>query len=136
MNIHELEARLRAHLGQPGWTNPPPDARSQDAPPESVADWSSLARIVGDVHREADLIGAVPENYPRHVELVIRFVHSLLPWYTRPLRAFGGDCASALDELLKHVSTIARNQNKILARLDRVERVLQDVQRDAGRQAP
>ncbi|MGI8990455.1 MAG: hypothetical protein ACR2I2_12870 [Bryobacteraceae bacterium] len=123
MNIHELEARLRAHLGQPGWPEPP-QLKS--------ADWSTLAQLVADIHREADLIGAVPEKYPRHVELVIRFVHALLPWYTRPLRAFGGDCASAFDELLKHVAGIARNQNKILARLDRLERSLQD----SGRQAP
>ncbi|MDQ6663008.1 MAG: hypothetical protein M3Z23_01280 [Acidobacteriota bacterium] len=123
MNIHELEARLRAHLGQPGWP---------ESPQDKVADWSKLARLVDDIQREADLLGTIPEKYPRHVELIIRFVHALLPWYTRPLRAFGGDCASALNELLKHVSEIARNQNKILARLDRVERSLQDV----GRQAP
>ncbi|MDQ6706079.1 MAG: hypothetical protein M3Z85_08940 [Acidobacteriota bacterium] len=123
MNIHELEARLRAHLGQPGWP---------ESPRMKVAEWSNLARLVDDIHREAELIGTVPEKYPRHVEVVIRFVHALLPWYTRPLRAFGGNCANAFDELLKHVSEVARNQNKILARLDRVEQTLQDL----GRQAP
>ncbi|MDQ2899009.1 MAG: hypothetical protein M3Y07_04315 [Acidobacteriota bacterium] len=121
MNIHELEDRLRAHLGQPGW----PESREQ------VADWSTLARLVADIHRDSDLLGTVPEKYPRHVEAIIRFVHALLPWYTRPLRAFGGDCASAFEEMLNRVSAIARNQNKILARLDRVERTLQDLGRQA-----
>lgn len=74
-----------------------------------------LRGALSELEYRASRIGQVPVGYPRHLNLIMRCISALLPWYTRSLRDFS--CAS--------VDTC-----RLLARqLEEVERERRDIWR-------
>jgi len=86
----ELEAGLYRQLGVPPEFLNKVNLASAEATPDSIASAiRDLKREIFELHREASRIGMVPAHYPRHVEIVMKTISALLPWYTRPLTNFG-----------------------------------------------
>ncbi|MDZ7638213.1 MAG: hypothetical protein U5J83_08190 [Bryobacterales bacterium] len=48
--------------------------------------WHKLRKAIRDLEESAAQVGEMPRNYPMHLNLVIRAMHAMMPWYTRPLR--------------------------------------------------
>lgn len=94
VDIHGIESRLLQHLGIPEWRGP-----------SSVPETEVLARVqlgrlrilLDELRVCADQIGKIPDNYPRHVHIVMRIISALLPWYTRPLSQFGQKVSETLE---------------------------------------
>jgi hypothetical protein len=108
--IEELEDRLLGALGMPG-----ADAEGGRSVAKSFSpiDLRPLNRLVLDLQREAALIGSIPQNYPRHVDLIMRGVSALLPWYTRPLREYGWKTSRAIASLAEVVNQLAVRQQEL-----------------------
>jgi len=54
-----------------------------------------------ELRKEAALIGAIPQHYPRHIVSIMKAISALLPWYTRPIVQFA-QRTSRIIELLAH----------------------------------
>lgn len=66
-----------------------PDSHSTEQPVAAVSgdtEWYQLRSAIRDLEASAAKVGEVPANYPMHLNLLMRFLHGLLPWYTRPIR--------------------------------------------------
>ena len=110
-SMEELEDRLLNALGMPAvsarrWKN-----RSSGG--ARGVDLRPLNRLVLDLQREAALIGSIPENYPRHIDFIMKGVSALLPWYTRPLREHSQKTSRALASLTEAVNQLAQRQQEL-----------------------
>jgi hypothetical protein len=72
--------------------------------------WYRLRRAIRELEEGAGRVGELPRDYPMHLSLVMRAIHALLPWYTRPLRQHA-----------EHTVAVVKAMEAILERLD-VER--------------
>lgn len=57
--------------------------------------WRALRVAIRELEESAARVGELPENYPMHLRPVMRVIHGLLPWYTRPLRQHAENTAAA-----------------------------------------
>lgn len=81
--------------------------------------WHRLRRAIRDLEQGAMLVGELPRHYPMHLNLVMRVIHALLPWYTRPLRQHAEHAvavAKAMEAILERLEAEARERPVNLAR--------------------
>lgn len=108
-DVRLLEARLYEYLRIPAagldhevaeWWEAQ-SALSRRNPPGHPG-LERLRHAVSELKQDAARIGTVPPGYPRHINLIMRAISALLPWYTRNLAQFG-QRASHTVELLADV---------------------------------
>jgi hypothetical protein len=107
----ELENRLLCALGMPGSTAWGRGAPSAAANLKGV-DLRKLNKLILELQRDATLIGTIPQNYPRHIDLMMKGVSALLPWYTRPLREHGKKTSRAIAALAEVVNQLVLRQQE------------------------
>lgn len=61
--------------------------------------WRDLRKAIRDLEESASRVGELPTNYPLHLKPVMRVIHALLPWYTRPLRQHAENTVSVAHAL-------------------------------------
>ena len=123
ISIEELEKRLEAGIGMP-----PGSAEETGA--SSVADSlmvvsmhiGNCREIVQDLRVQADRIGTIPSSYPWHVDLIMRVISALIPWYTRPLHQFAMRTTEAIEVFLQSIADLADAQAHLAAQLESSER--------------
>jgi hypothetical protein len=106
----ELEDRLLRALGMPVHRG---SSTRFDLPRSIGADLRLLNNLVRDLQRQAALVGEIPLNYPRHVDLIMRGVAAMLPWYTRPLREHAQKTARVMTSVAEVVSQLAARQQQL-----------------------
>ena len=84
MDTGELLGNLRRDLEIPGPDTVPPPAHNVAA--RDGESWHRLRRAIRELEEGAVRVGELPRDYPMHLNLVMRVLHAMLPWYTRPLR--------------------------------------------------
>src|SRR5580765_6126944 len=100
----ELEDRLLGALGMPHLNRKERPDRRAPSQGLSSGDLASLNLLVIELQREAISIGSIPPNYPLHVDLIMRAVSVLLPWYTRPLREHCQKTSRAIASLVEVIN--------------------------------
>lgn len=73
--------------------------------------WHGLRKAIRDLEQSAGKVGELPANYPIHVTPVMRVLHALLPWYTRPMQQHAAQTvavARAIEAVLEDMETRAR----------------------------
>lgn len=84
------------------------------SPKSSVANneaWHGLRKAIRDLERSAEEVGKLPANYPMHLNAVMRVLHALLPWYTRPMQQHAAHTvavARAIEAVLEDMETRAQ----------------------------
>lgn len=106
MEPNELLDEIRHRLRIP---------RAEDAmapaPPASLGSgeaWHALRRAIRDLEESAGQVGVLPANYPMHLSVVMRVIHAMLPWYTRPLQQHAASTvavARAMEAVLETLET-------------------------------
>lgn len=123
MNSDDLLALTRKELGIPTQAaGPLHQSTDVSTAMLSTPEWRRLHREVSELEEGALAVGEIPKGYPMPVDWVMRLIHALLPWYTRPLRKHAEhavDCSRATRDLLAVV--IARQQ-QLEARLNELDR--------------
>lgn len=114
----ELEARLYGYLKIPIADLLPaqPDSRPAaagraDLVSLSVRQRKALERLrqaVWELRQDAARIGRIPPGYPRHIDLVMRVISALLPWYTRNLVQFGQRTSQAFQVMAEVLEEVIR----------------------------
>jgi hypothetical protein len=112
---------IREYLGQP--VMPAGQPSTEAAPPiqSPKLDLTRLAKLAEALKWEAGQVGTVPQGYPLWVNLVMKTIHRLLPWYTRPLQNFSRVCAEQAEEIGYQIGVLAKTQAELLARLQEIE---------------
>jgi hypothetical protein len=101
LSVENLEGKIRHALGLPEW--PSESARPAVAPEtDSSGTLRQLRQELAALQRAAAAIGQVPQGYPRHLDLIMRAISALLPWYTRPLREWAEN-TSRVSQLMFNV---------------------------------
>lgn len=130
MNADEILGRIRQSLDLPGSRQAAEGAAGVEKAPARPACETELARLAASVdllRRETQNVGCVPQGYPGPLNLVMKTIHRLLPWYTRPIRAHA-ECSAAVAEVsLQLLSTIVQAQQQIAARLEQLENEVRDL---------
>jgi hypothetical protein len=121
MKLNEIERSVREQLRLPE------PRRKETRVERSTHDLEGLYRLLIDLRHEAELVGKIPAGYPRHVDVVMRVIHALLPWYTRPLMNFSGLAARTVSELTEQVAQLVREQQESQRRIRDLETELQDL---------
>jgi hypothetical protein len=116
--IRQLEERLAGYLGirsqAPAFHGGecPRDAVMQPVSPQrrqpAAAAFRRLRVSARTLQEDAARLGTIPEHYPWHVNLVMRLISALLPWYTRSLVQFGQRTAQTMHitiEVLEEIVT-------------------------------
>lgn len=49
-------------------------------------DFDRLRQALVELRHRTAAVGSLPQGYPRYVDIVIRGISALLPWYTRTIR--------------------------------------------------
>src|SRR5437879_332944 len=112
MNSSDIITRIRVHLGQPlGIADP---VRTQ-LERNGRLDLARLAMLTQILRSEANQVGTVPKGYPVFIDFVMRGIHRLLPWYTRPLQNFSRVCAEQAEEIGRQIGVLAHVQSELLA---------------------
>ena len=122
ISIEELEKRLKTRIGMP------PSAEETGA--SLVADFLMSARIhigdcrgiVQDLRVHANRVGTIPNSYPRHLDLIMKAISALIPWYTRPLQQFAQRTTETTEVLLQSIVDLADVQAHLAAQLQSWER--------------
>jgi hypothetical protein len=109
-SAEELEDRLLHALGIPVRRAA---ATSFDLPGSIGADLRLLNNLVRDLRLHAALVGEIPSNYPKHVDLIMRGVAAILPWYTRPLREYAQKTAGVMTSVAEVVCQLAARQQAL-----------------------
>lgn len=76
-----------------------------------------LRQAVWELRQDAAKIGKIPSGYPWHIDLVMRLISALLPWYTRNLVQFGQRTTHTVQALAEAVEELARRQQSLMAEL-------------------
>jgi hypothetical protein len=105
MDAGEILSEVRGHLGIPDAGS----AGGTAARPAVSGDenWHLLRRAIRDLEQSATRVGELPRGYPMHLNLLMRMIHALLPWYTRPIRQHA-----------EHTVAVAKAMAAILERLE------------------
>ena len=117
--VHELEARLYGYM-----RIPIAGLRLGDGAPKQSRGGlgcgiERLRQAVWELGRDAAKIGKIPSGYPRHIDLVMRVISVLLPWYTRNLVQFGRQTTHTVQALAEAVEELGRRQDSLMAEFDR-----------------
>ena len=110
--IDELEARLSQYLGQPASGM----SRREASSISSVNYLIHVREALRALRQDAERVGQIPLNYPRHVDMVMKTISALLPWYTRSLSQFASRTTETLRIVIDALEDIAREQEKLGAR--------------------
>ncbi|MBL8296273.1 MAG: hypothetical protein JNN08_30800 [Bryobacterales bacterium] len=121
MKLNDIERSLRSQLGLP---EPRPSGARVERP---THDLEGLYRLLIDLRHEAELVGKIPVGYPRYVDVVMRVIHALLPWYTRPIERFSGIASRTVSELTEQVAQLIREQELNQRRIREMEIEIQDL---------
>ncbi len=113
--LSRLHDELTASLGLSTASGPTPPRgaalrKAADDPADLQHMRQQLAAIQSQtvhLHQLAEQIGKLPANYPWHINLIMRVISALLPWYTRPLRDFGKSCADHAEAVAGSLAAIA-----------------------------
>ncbi len=119
MPIEDVLEAIRLRLGTPQPESEGPPDRLRRAGELLAAinleeRVSELSRMVERLEAEAGRVGVVPQGYPWILDLIMRLIHALLPWYTRPIREFSLQSAAVLRELASSAAIIRRDQERIV----------------------
>ena len=124
MNADEILGRIRQTLDLPGSRQGVESAAGVEKAPARPSCETELARLAANIdllRRETQNVGCVPQGYPGPLNLAMKSIHRLLPWYTRPIRAHA-ECSAAVAEAnLQLLNTIVQAQQQIAARLEQLE---------------
>lgn len=109
MEPNELLEQIRhqLHIPQAGDAVAP----SAQSPRASGEAWHRLRAAIRELEESAGQVGVLPENYPKHLKPVMRAIHALLPWYTRPLQRHAANTvavARAMEAALEALETRER----------------------------
>ena len=115
MKLSDVERAVRTQLGlpEPKWL--------AERAERSTHDLEGLYRLLYDLRHESEQVGKIPVGYPRHVDIVMRVLHALLPWYTRPLERFSAVSARTTSELTEQVAQLIREQQQSQRRIRELE---------------
>ncbi len=120
MNSAEIITAIRLYLGQPvigaDSYSPAPLADCY-----ARVDLTRLAMLTRSLKWEASQVGTIPQGYPAGVNLVMKVIHRLLPWYTRPIQCFSRRCAEQFEEITHQIGALANVQSELLARIKEIE---------------
>lgn len=110
-----LERELGMPVSGPADQDGVRDNRHAAVPSKELqAALERLRNRVAGLQHAAARVGRIPENYPRHTNLIMRAVAALLPWYTRPIQEFSMEACGvateieAVTRLLSHQGHAAR----------------------------
>lgn len=110
--ISELESRLYQHLKIPLGGSGPQSNDSERLPvpppaagPEGV---ERIRRALWDLRQDAARLGTIPAGYPRHIDLIMKVISALLPWYTRSLVQFGQRTVETLETMADAIEPVLR----------------------------
>ena len=117
MEADELIRQLKNELAIPDVSEP----SDSTAAFRDSADWRELERCVRELRSAADAVGVKPVGYPLPVDLTMRIVGALLPWYTRPLRAQAESCVALAAAVETVLGRMAHRQEDLEQRLRRLE---------------
>lgn len=120
MNADDILGQIRLMLNLPV-----PEGQEQQAGADKAASnllLAELAVAVRELRRRASRVGLVPEGYPLPLDLIMKAIHRLLPWYTRSIQAHAQQAADSAETMLLCLHAIAQSQERIAERLDRLER--------------
>ena len=105
---------------------PAPQGQEQQVGGDSAAApnlfLAELTVDVRELRRRANRVGLVPEGYPLLLDIIMKTIHRLLPWYTRSIQAHAQQAADSAETMLLCLHAIAQSQERIAERLDRLER--------------
>ncbi len=105
---------------------PAPQGQEQQVGGDSAAApnlfLAELTVDVRELRRRANRVGLVPEGYPLLLDIIMKTIHRLLPWYTRSIQAHAQQAADTVEKMLLYLQAIAQSQERIAERLDRLER--------------
>ena len=121
MTSASVIAAIQAYLGQPAMPASLPTAETPVPIPLPSLDLTRLAKLAEALKWEASQVGTIPLGYPLWVTLVIKAIHRLLPWYTRPLQNFSRVCADQAEEIGYQIGVLAKTQAELRARLEQLE---------------
>jgi hypothetical protein len=116
----ELERRLCQYLGVPG----DGEAARARATGVGATELAALWQAVRDLERACDRIGKLPVGYPWYLNVVMKVIAALLPWYTRPLVEFGRQTANTvrrITEVLVHIGPDREPRSPNSGELSRTE---------------
>lgn len=109
--VRDLEARLYRYLGIPAVAVSGDDSFPDHYNPgQEYIRVERLRHVVWELRQKAAKIGKIPSGYPRHIDLVMRLISALLPWYTRSLVQFGRQTAEAVRVIAEAVEQLAQRQ--------------------------
>ena len=113
-----LEERLYRQLGIPIGVHPEVRRGWQAAQPDSIhVALNSLRRELHELEREAARIGRLPKDYPRHVDLVMRAISAVLPWYTRPIVQFSRRTVVTAETTVRLLEEVLKRQEAFSAEI-------------------
>ena len=105
---------------------PAPQGQEQQVGEDTAASpnllLAELTVGVRELRRRASRVGLVPEGYPLPLDIIMKAIHRLLPWYTRSIQAHAQQAADCVEKTLLYMQAIAQSQERIAERLDRLER--------------
>lgn len=114
MKLSDVERAVRTQLGLP-------EPKWLAQPMRSTHDLEGLYHLLNDLRHESEQVGKIPVGYPRHVDIVMRILHALLPWYTRPLERFSVISARTTSEITEQVAQLIREQQQSRQRIRELE---------------
>ena len=106
MEPNELLEQIRHQLHIPQAEDA--TAHAAPSPRTSREAWHDLRKAIRDLEQSAAGVGVLPANYPMHLRPVMRAIHALLPWYTRPLQQHAANTvavARALEAVLESLES-------------------------------
>lgn len=107
-DVFELEQNLLRHLGVQfqglARLEPPVPAGANC---ELLQLTSKLRESCAELCRITASVGSIPVGYPWHLNLIMRAISALLPWYTRPIRESVAKTAECMVLMAEVLTTIA-----------------------------
>ena len=110
---------LAIPVGQPTTASTQP-ASASDMP--VTQEWRQLYRALNELEAGAQAVGKIPQGYPRHVDWVMRILHALLPWYTRPLQKHAEHTVAVCRSVREVLTSVIATQHQLAARVEQLER--------------
>lgn len=106
----EIEVRLCRYLRIPVFRDNGPEGSSSRWPTKRAR----LMSAVEELERRAAAIGTIPFGYPRHIDLVMRVLSALLPWYTRNIVAFARQAVDTVRVLVDTLADLEREYQAVV----------------------
>lgn len=124
MNSEDLLSLTRKELAIPA--NHP--TTTSGSTPASLTEmpvtqeWRHLYRALNELEAGASNVGQVPHGYPMHVDWIMRILHALLPWYTRPLQKHAEHTVAVCRSVREVLAGVLSTQQQLAARIEHLER--------------